>query len=549
MTPFIRSLSRAALLSLLLAAFAGASPPAAQTQDAPAKAAAMQHGSPDGGQDERPSGGAGILSLLPPDSATHHTIQLGRNSLAYSAEAGTLPIRNAGGKTEAKLFYTAYTADQQGKDQPGGEHPQRDRPITFVFNGGPGAASAYLNIGALGPRIVDHGTDGSIPPPPARLTDNPDTWLAFTDLVFVDPVGTGYSRAADPKNDKDFWSVNADRETMAAFIRLYLAQKGRTTSPVFLTGESYGGFRAALLAKSLPDKSGVALSGVVMISPALDLSLLFGHQTAQILPSALALPSEAAVNFAAKGVSDRAEMQKRLQPVEDYALGGYLTALAAGPEATRDRASAKVADVTGLPLDLVKRRFGAVSLSTFARMFDQAKGQLISRYDGTVAGPDIDPGSPFSHGPDPVLDRMGAIWTSAFVNYVRNELGFKTDITYRLLDGEISRRWDYGNSGSDQGYADAMQDLQEARAYNPALRILIAQGYTDLVTPYLASRYLVGQLPPLAGAAPIETEDYLGGHMLYLRPDSRHALMSDVRALYEKATASSSDPGVPTSRP
>ena len=523
--PFPRSLRRALPAILLAAGFAAGSPQAAQAQDKSHTSAASEAGPSPAGTSDAGSSDSGILSLLPSASVTQHTIQLDETPLAYSAEAGTLPIRDASGKTTAKMFYVAYTAE--------GTHDTR--PLTFVFNGGPGAASAYLDIGAIGPRIVAVEGDGSIPPPPARLTDNPDSWLAFTDLVFVDPVGTGYSRAADPKNDKDFWSVDADKEAMAAFIRLYLAHKGRTTSPVFLTGESYGGFRAALLAKALPDESGVALSGVVMISPALDLSLLFGHQTAQILPSAIALPSEAAVNFSAEGVSDRAQMRDRLKPVEAYALGGYLTTLAAGPEATRDQASGKVAEMTGLPLDFVKRRFGTVSLSTFARAFDRGNGKVISRYDGAVAGPDIDPGSPFSHGPDPVLDRMGAIWTSAFVDYVRNDFGFATDITYRLLDGEISRRWDYGNSGSDQGYADAMQDLQEARAYNPGLEILIAQGFTDLVTPYLASRYLVGQLPPLSGAAPIAIEDYLGGHMMYLRPDSRHALMEDVKALYRKA--------------
>ena len=536
---FRRSLWRAFAALLFAAAFVAGSPRAAQAQDKPHASASSESASSESGSsaagstDADSSGvrssGAGILSLLPAASVTHHAIQLGETSLAYSAEAGTLPIRDASGKTTAKMFYVAYTAD--------GTHEAR--PLTFVFNGGPGAASAYLNIGAVGPRIVAVDADGSIPPPPARLTNNPGTWLAFTDLVFVDPVGTGYSRASDPKNDKDFWSVDADKEAMAAFIRLYLAHKGRTTSPVFLTGESYGGFRAALLAKALPDKSGVALSGVVMISPALDLSLLFGHQTAQILPFALALPSEAAVNLMQEGVTDRAEMRDRLQPVEAYALGGYLTTLAAGPEATREKASGKVAEMTGLPLDFVKRRFGTMSLSTFARAFDQGKGKVLSRYDGAVAGPDIDPASLFSHGPDPVLDRMGAIWTSAFTGYVRNDLGFATDITYRLLDGEISRRWDYGNSGSDQGYADAMQDLQEARAYNPALKILIAQGFTDLVTPYFASRYLVGQLPPLSGAAPIAIEDYLGGHMMYLRPDSRHALMEDVKALYRRATTAS----------
>ncbi|MCB8836928.1 S10 family peptidase [Aurantimonas sp. VKM B-3413] len=474
------------------------------------------------------SPGTGILALLPEASLSQHSLTLGDRTLSYQAEAATLPIRDGSGTTNAEMFYVSYTATPA----------DRDRPVTFIFNGGPGAASAYLHIGAIGPRIVALDRDGSIPPPPARLVDNPDSWLAFTDLVFVDPVGTGYSRAADPKNDKDFWGVDADRETMAAFIRLYLSRKERQTSPVFLAGESYGGFRAALLAKALPDASGVAPSGLVLISPALDLSLVFGHQTSQILPSAVVLPSMAAVNFFAEGITDRAALEERLQPVEDYALGEYLVDLAAGPAATRERASAKVADLIGLPLDFVQRRFGQVSPSAFTKAFASEDGRVLSRYDGTLAGPDIDPASAFPHGPDAVLDRMGPIWTAAFVDYVRHDLGYRTDITYRLLEGEISRRWDYGNSGSDQGYADAMPDLQEARAYNPDLKILIAHGLSDLVTPYFASHYLVSQLPPLAGARAITLKDYLGGHMMYLRRDSRHALMEDARALYPAADSS-----------
>ena len=511
MTNSLRLLRRGLTAMLFLAAAAVASPQGAGAQG---------------------SSETGILALLPETATSRHSVALGETQLDYAAEAGTLPIRQGDGTTTAKIFYVAYTADEPD------EARASPRPLTFVFNGGPGAASAYLNIGALGPRIVVGTGDGSISPPPARLVDNPDTWLAFTDLVFVDPVGTGYSRAADPKNDSDFWGVEADREAMAAFIRLYLARKERTTSPVFLAGESYGGFRAALLAKALPDRSGVPVSGVVMISPALDFSLLFGHQTAQILPFAVGLPSMAAVNFMRQGVDDRAEMASRLKPVEDYALGDYLTALAAGPEATRQRATSRVAELTGLSPDLVRRRFAAISLSTFASLFDRDEGKVLSRYDGAVSGPGTEADTSFAHGPDPILDRMGPIWTSAYVGYLRGELGFRTDITYRLLNGEISRRWDYGNGSSDQGYADAMGDLQEARAYNPALRVLIAGGYTDLATPYFASRYLVSQLPPLAGAAPIAVEDYLGGHMMYLRPDSRRALTQDVKRLCGQAVNS-----------
>lgn len=482
--------------------------------------------------DHQPSDAGGILALLPDASVTRHTIELSGRQIAYQATAATLPLRDGSGKTTAEIFYVAYAAQPEA----------RDRPLTFVFNGGPGAASAYLHIGALGPRIVRSGADGSVPPPPARLVDNPDSWLDFTDLVFVDPVGTGYSRAAEAKDEKDFWSVDADRDAMAAFIRLYLAQTGRATSPVFLVGESYGGFRAALLAKALPLDSGVGPSGIVLISPALEFSLLFGHESGQILPSALALPAMAAVNFVRQGVGDRAQLGERLRSVEDFALGDYLADLAAGPVAARDRASARVAEITGLPLDAVRRQFGDIPLSFFAKTFDAAGGKVLSRYDGTIGGPDLDPSGTFLRGPDAVLDRTVPVWTSAFVDYVRGDLGYRTDITYRLLNRDVSRDWSYGIGRTDQGYADAMEDLQSARILNPALQILIAQGYTDLVTPYLTSRYLVGQLAPLQGAAPIRQEDYLGGHMMYLRADSRHALKEDARSLYRRAASAGDAP-------
>ena len=499
--------------------------------------AAMPAGSP------APAAQTGILALLPDQVDTEHSIDVDGERLDYQARAGTLPIRDGSGKTTAEMFYVAYTTPS-GQSRPGTVQSwPSGRPISFVFNGGPGAASAYLHLGGLGPRLVVTDGDGTIPASPAGLTDNPDTWLSFTDLVFVDPVGTGYSRAADPGSENDFWGVDRDRDTMAAFIRLYLARNGRTTSPVTLVGESYGGFRAAILAKSLPADSGVALSGLVLISPALDFSLLFGDETGDIMQPALLLPSLAAVRLLNGASSDappldRDRLAARLAPAEKYALGDYLAALAAGPRATADRASGRIAELTGLPLDLVRKENATISASTFAKRFREKEGLTLSRYDGLAAGPDFDPSASFLRGPDPVLDRMSPIWTAAAVDYLRNELGYRTDVTYRLLEGRINGQWDYGNGRRGQGYADAMDELYEARALEPKMKVLIANGYSDLVTPYLISRFLVDQLPALAGAVPIRIEDYLGGHMMYLRKDSRSALRRDVEALYVGPTGS-----------
>ncbi|MDG4900741.1 MULTISPECIES: peptidase S10 [unclassified Mesorhizobium] len=470
---------------------------------------------------ERPAPAGGVLSLLPPPQVTEHSITLGGRKLDYQAKAGTLSLLSGKGEVTAEIFYVAYTQQSPA--------PAKERPITFVFNGGPGAASAYLHLGAIGPRIVATAADGQFLPPQQRLIDNPDSWLDMTDLVFVDPVGTGYSREAPGQDTKGFWGVDQDASSVGAFIRLYLAQNGRTASPLFLAGESYGGFRAALLARTLQEDVGLSPSGIVLISPALEFMLVRPDQFDQ-LHWALELPSLAAVRLRADGVSGEA-LRDRLAEVERYALGDYLTALASGLEQGGKLASGRVAEITGLPLDLVERNFARVPTGLFTREFQRAKGKVLSPYDATISTADISPGSARMEGPDPVLDRSVPVLTSAFVAYARNELNYRTDVSYRLLNGEISRNWEYGTSG--QGYAGAMNDLQRARSLNPSLGVVIVNGYTDLVTPYLASRYLVNQLPSLADAKPIRLDVVEGGHMMYLRPDGRRALKEAASELYQ----------------
>jgi carboxypeptidase C (cathepsin A) len=466
-----------------------------------------------------------VLRLLPPPSVTRHALRLGDGrSLEYVATAGTLPLRDGNGETTAEIFHVAYAL----------EPIRPERPVTFVFNGGPGAASAFLHLGGLGPRMVAFGAEGGFLPPPARLLDNPDTWLDFTDLVFVDPVGTGYSRAAGEgeESERRFFGVRQDASSMAAFIRLWLARGGRALSPVFLAGESYGGFRAAVLAQALPEESGIAPSGLVLISPALEFSLLRGEEY-DLLPPAVTLPSLAAVHLERQGLAAGTEaFAARLAEVERFALGDYLVALAAGSDGLTPALGEALARFTGLPAEVVARARGRVSVARFVKEYDRAAGRVLSRYEGALGGPDPDPSSPEPRGPDPVLDRAVPAWTQAFVGYVRGELRYETDVTYRLLSQDVNGKWDYGTGPSRQGYAGALDELQAGRVLNPALEVLVAHGYTDLVTPYLASRYLFGQLPPLAGAAPVTLRTYPGGHMMYTRPESRRALAADARALY-----------------
>jgi carboxypeptidase C (cathepsin A) len=470
---------------------------------------------------------SGELRLLPERATTRHALRLDGRTIEYTASAGTLPLRDQRGEMTAAVFHVDYTV----------EPADEDRPITFVFNGGPGAASAFLHLGGLGPRVVAFSEAGGYLPPPARLVDNPDTWLPFTDLVFVDPVGTGYSRAVKPGDEtaERFFGVSQDASAMAAFIRLHLARSGRSLSPAFLVGESYGGFRAALLLRTLQEEGGIAPSGAVLVSPVLDFALIRGQDHA-LLPPALLLPSLAAAHLERQGMASAEDLAARLREVERFALDDYLVGLAMGWDELPATVEDRLARFTGLAPDVVARSGGRISASRFIKEYERASGRILSLYDATIGGPDPDPASPSHRGPDPMLDRAVPVWTSTFVDYVREELDYETDLPYRVLHSEASREWDYGRSGR-QGYASVLEPLQEARSLAPSLEILITHGYTDLVTPYFASRYVLDQLPPLEGAAPITHRVYPGGHMMYMRAASRHTLAEDARALYERASA------------
>ena len=472
-----------------------------------------------------------VLDLLPAPVTTRHVLHLADRQLAYSTTAGTLPLRDGKGERTAEIFHVAFAA----------EPVDPARPVTFLFNGGPGAASAFLMLGGVGPRMVAFREDGGFLPPPSRLIDNPDTWLPFTDLVFVDPVATGYSRSAldEDETARRFFGVKQDAAAMAAFIRLYLARAGRTLSPIFLAGESYGGFRAAVLGHSLQEDAGVAPSGLVLISPVLDFALLRGDDRS-LLPWVVELPSFAAVHLTRQG-ADEPAIAARLRDIERWALSDYLVALAAGPDRLPPAVLDELATITGLPEALLGRLRGRIPVGTFVKEYDRAGGRILSRYDGTIDGPDPDPSSTMANGPDPVLDRSVPAWTAALVSYARQELGYATDLHYRLLADGLAGRWDYGMGQGRQGYADAIDDLLAARAVLPTLPILIAHGRTDLVTPYLASRYLIAQMPKMAGSPPVQLEVYAGGHMMYMNAASRHALSVDVADLYRQALTGGAD--------
>lgn len=475
---------------------------------------------------ERPAPTGGVLSLLPPPRTSQHSIDFHGRILRYEARAGTLSLLAGNANVTAEVFYVAYTLHPEQ-----GRVPSPQRPITFVFNGGPGAAAAYLHLGAMGPRIVAAASNGAFLPSPQTVIDNPDTWLDMTDLVFVDPVGTGYSRAAPDQQSRSFWGIDQDASSMGTFVRLYLAHSSRTSSPVFLAGESYGGFRAALLAKTLQQDVGISPSGIVLVSPALEFVLLRPDEF-DIVHVALELPSLAAVRLQHEGITGR-ELKNRLLDIERYALGDYIVALASGLESGGRVASDRVAAITGLPLEVVQRNFARISTGLFTKEFGRERARVLSPYDGMIETGDIEPESPRAAGPDPILDRSVSVLTSAFTAYIRDELGFRTDMSYRLLNDEVNRQWDYGTSASRQGYAGVMNDLQRARSLNPSMGVLIVNGYTDLVTPYMFSRYLINQISSLQDAKPIRAAVLEGGHMMYFRPDSRRALKDMAADIYQ----------------
>lgn len=458
-------------------------------------------------------------------TVTHHTLEVPTGALSYTVVAEFLPVKDPG-KDEpvARVFTTTYTLD--------GAEPGK-RPVAFVLNGGPGAASAYLHLGALGPKVVRFGDDGSLPRPPAPVVDNPDTWLAFTDLVFIDPVGTGYSRALARGEDaeKRFWKVDADARYLSEIVRLWIARNDRWTSPKLLVGESYGGFRIAKMAGELFQPSGVAVNALVMVAPVIDFGTIRDGQTS-LLAAAFRLPAMAA-SAAAHGRTEGSPAQAA-ERAEGFALTGYLTGLATldvGRLADSSGLFAEVARLTGLPVETVARHRGRVPPRLFARELLRDRNQVLSIYDGAFTGPDPDPGSP-RVAEDPYLTGTMPAYTTAFTSYVQQDLNFRTEVPFRLLSRAVSRGWEWPNDGPPS----AVGELQTALSLTPGLHVMIAHGRNDMVTPYLASRWVAAQLElPADQRGRVRVPVYDGGHMMYTWAASRARLAADARALLDDA--------------
>jgi len=505
---------RRAIIALWIAAVATA----AAAQEHADRPAPDRPGHAEQGQHEQGGAGVlstGVLSLLPGDSVTEHGIDTPHGKLDYTATAGTFALFDQSGERSAAVFYTAYVAKS---NDPG-------RPLTFVFNGGPGAGSAFLHLGLVGPRIAAFGPgyDGAS----VHLADNPDTWLSFTDLVLIDPVGTGWSRPARPDGGSAFWSVRRDAEAMAKVIALYVARSGKFSAPKFILGESYGGFRAAKVARALQSEQGMLVRGILMVSPMLEGEFQFGGSRFA-LGAALQLPSLAAAELERKGAFSAAALAE----AEHFALTDYLAALAGAPlqgEAAR-AFYARVAQMTGLSEDVVVRQRGFIG-DAYVKNLRLRDHKIVSHYDATFAVDDPNPEAEAARGPDPYLDGFIRAYGGAFVAYARDELGFKTEMTYNLLAPDISGKWDWQDGG---GHAppSVTEDLRELLAFTSSFRLMIAHGYSDMVTPYSNSRYVLNHLPAAIDGERAELRLYRGGHMFYTDPQSRNAFTAEARTLY-----------------
>jgi carboxypeptidase C (cathepsin A) len=455
---------------------------------------------------------------LPADSTTQHTIELPGRTLAFKATAGALPLNDAeSGSVQAEIAFVAYVTGDA------------NRPVTFLFNGGPGAASAYLNIGAVGPwRLPLDNVSPSATPP---LVPNAETWLDFTDLVFIDPVSTGYSHivAGGDSMRRQLLSVDGDADALAVVIRKWVERNSRQSSAKFVVGESYGGFRVPKVARALTGNQGVGVRGLVMISPVLDFSS-FNQRHHNPMGFVTRLPSMAATVLEATAPFDR----NALRDAESYASGDYLRDLMRGERDDEAivRMTPRVAALTGLDPALVKKLGARIDAGTFQRELQRARGMVASAYDPTVTAFDPTPHAAQSRFSDPVLDAIGPPITGAMTALYEGPLKWRVDQPYRLLNEEVNGQWNWGRGRSGPEVVD---DLRDALASDRDVQVMVVHGASDLVTPYFATQLILDQMPVFGSADRLRLAVYGGGHMFYTRDASRRAFRADVQTLYRAA--------------
>jgi carboxypeptidase C (cathepsin A) len=454
---------------------------------------------------------------LPADAHVTQSIQLNGKTLNYTVTVGTLPVFDAT-KRIGEVVYTSYTM----------EGP--DRPVTFALNGGPGAASVFLNFGAIGPKRIQFGEEGDSPSDPATLKDNPGTWLDFTDLVFLDPIGTGFSRSLTTPDEtkKQFFSTETDIQYLSRAIYDWLVKNGRLSSRKYFVGESYGGYRGPRITHYLQTQLGVALNGVVLVSPYLNPTINENGDVSP-MPWMMSLPSIAAA---------RLERQHKLTPeamaqVIAYTRGEYVTDLLKGRSdpSSMTRLIKRVTDLTGLEEEFVRRAGGRIEIGAYLREVFREQGRIGSIYDSNVTSFDPFPFAPEQRTNDPLLESIIAPTTTAMVDFVTRVVGWKTDARYHTLSYEVNSQWDRDSRGLRGG---AAADLRQSVAADPKMRVLIAHGWNDLSCPFMGSVLTVDQMPVMGDPTRVAVQEYPGGHMFYSRQASQSALRKDVQAMFAK---------------
>ena len=508
------------LFFLLALGQAPPQPPAGANPQAPAPQAPAPAG------DSKPDAARAAPAEEAP-VVTHHEARAGGRTLEYTATTGFLPVRNpTSGDLEARVFFIAYTLE--GRADPA------KRPLMISFNGGPGSSSVWLHLGALGPKRVHMNDDGTMPAAPYALVDNEATWLDQSDLVFVDPVGTGYSRAAKPELGQRFWGVDGDIESVGEFIRLYLTRYGRWGSPLFMVGESYGTTRAAGLAQHLLDR-GIAFNGVLLVSSILNFQTA-RFTTGNDLPYVLYLPSYAATAWYHKRlVPDlQRDLSATLREVEAWAGGAYTIALAKGAALPPDERSAvaeRLARYTGLDRRVVEQNDLRIEIGRFCKDLLRDRGQTVGRLDSRFIGIERNTAAE-RPAFDPSLAAIRPPYTAMFNDYVRRDLGFKSDLPYYILGGGIGS-WEWN---AENRFADTSDALGGALTQNPHMRLFVGSGYFDLATPYFATEYTLDHLGLDAGLQKRVTRHYYrAGHMMYIDVKELTALRRDVAAFIATA--------------
>jgi carboxypeptidase C (cathepsin A) len=453
------------------------------------------------------------LPPLPPNKSIEQSTVLDGQTLPYQVTVGTINVRDPNGKIAGKVVYTSYTI------------PGKDRPVTFAFNGGPGASSVFLNFGAIGPKHLDGiGNKGDSASGRIVMSDNQGTWLDFTDLVFIDPIGTGFSRSlvSEVETRRLFYSTVPDIQYLSTVIYKWLVQNGRMTSPKYIIGESYGGFRGPRLTYYLQSQLGVGTNGLILVSPYLNPTNESHGYIYSPIPWMITLPPIVAAHLERKGKLTPDAMQS----VIAYDEGPYATALIAGNSnpALEQAMIQKVTQMTGLDSTYVKESGGRLETGSYLREVRREQGKIGSVYDSNVTMLDPFPWSPEQRANDPILASIIAPTTEAMVNFVTNIVGWKTDPPYHTLSYEVGREWNF----DENLRSGSVEQLRQAVAADPGLKVFIGHGWNDLSCPFMGSILSLNQMPD-ALRGRISIHEFPGGHMFYTRNNSRIAFRKAVK--------------------